>query len=86
MHEVRDVVVALDDLVGPCEGFVDITFVSLDLARLTFLDSSGLNTFADYGRSLNGQGPLVLANVPAAIAEVLDIVGFDELETIEIRR
>jgi anti-anti-sigma factor len=60
--------------------------VSLDLGELTFLDSSGLNTFAQYGKELDGQGPLVLANVPDPIAYLLDLVGFDELATIEIRR
>jgi anti-anti-sigma regulatory factor len=53
---------------------------------LTFLDSGGLNAFAQYGQSLNGQGPLVLANVPDRIAHVLQLVGFDQLDSIEIRR
>jgi anti-anti-sigma factor len=65
----------------PAEGSI-----SFDLAELTFLDSSGLHAFAQYGDSLNGQGPLILANVPAPIASLLEIVGFDELGTIEIRR
>jgi anti-sigma B factor antagonist len=60
--------------------------VSLDLSELTFLDSSGLNVLAQYGNSLNGQGPLVLANVPDPIVSVLEVVGFDALETIVIRR
>jgi anti-anti-sigma factor len=60
--------------------------ISLDLAQLTFVDSSGLHAIADYGKSLNGEGPLVLANVSESIAYVLDIVGFDKVETIEIRR
>ena len=59
---------------------------SFDLAELTFLDSSGLNAFSRYANSLNGQGPLVLANVPDSIANLLELVGFDQLETIEIRR
>jgi anti-sigma B factor antagonist len=59
---------------------------ALDLSELTFLDSSGLHVLAQYGNSLNGQGPLVLANVPDPIVSVLEVVGFDALETIVIRR
>jgi len=58
---------------------------ALDLAELTFLDSSGLNALSQHAKSLNGEGPLVLANVPAPIAELLAIVGFDQMGTIEIR-
>ncbi len=65
----------------PSEGSI-----SFDLSQLTFLDSSGLSAFAQFGKSLNGQGPLVLTNIPEPIGDVLDIVHFDELETIEIRR
>ena len=46
---------------------------------------SGLNELARYAGSLNGQGPLILANVPRQLASLLEIVSFDKLETIEIR-
>ena len=59
--------------------------ITLDLAELSFLDSSGLNEFARCAQSLNGQGPLILANVPNRISSLLEIVGFDKLDTVEIR-
>jgi anti-anti-sigma regulatory factor len=64
----------------PAEGRV-----TLDFSELAFLDSSGLNELARYAGSLNGQGPLILANVPTRLASLLEIVSFDKLETIEIR-
>ena len=64
----------------PAEGRV-----TLDFSELAFLDSSGLNELARYAGSLNGQGPLILANVPRQLASLLEIVSFDKLETIEIR-
>ena len=44
--------------------------LSFDLAELTFLDSSGLNAFSQYASSLNGQGPLILANVRSPLTVV----------------
>lgn len=64
----------------PAEGRV-----TLDLSELAFLDSSGLNEFAQYADSLNGRGPLILANVPARLGSLLELVAFDTLDTIEIR-
>jgi anti-anti-sigma factor len=59
--------------------------VTLELSELAFLDSSGLNEFAQYAASLNGRGPLILANVPERLASLLTLVAFDKLDTIEIR-
>ena len=64
----------------PAEGRV-----TLDLSDLAFLDSSGLNEFAQYADSLNGRGPLILANVPEQLVSLLELVAFDKLDTIEIR-
>jgi anti-anti-sigma factor len=62
------------------------TSTAFDLAELTFLDSSGLNAFSQHAKTLNGEGPLVLENVPDSIADLLRLVGFDQLSTIDIRR
>src|SRR3954454_17132755 len=62
------------------------TSTAFDLTELTFLDSSGLNAFSQHAKTLNGEGPLVLENVPDSIADLLRLVGFDQLSTIDIRR
>jgi anti-anti-sigma factor len=59
--------------------------VTLDLSELSFLDTSGLNAFAQYANSLDGQGPLILSNVPDHLVSLLEIVAFDKLDTIEIQ-
>ena len=58
---------------------------TFDLSELAFLDSSGLNEFARYARSLNGRGRLSLQTFLIRIANLLELVGFDQLKTIEIR-
>ena len=59
--------------------------ITLDLEGLSFLDSSGLNEFARCARSLDGHGPLILVNVPGRISSLLEMVGFDKMDTVEIR-
>ena len=48
--------------------------VTLDLAELTFIDSSGLHAIMRFAPSSNGNGPLTLANVPAFVSRLLEIV------------
>lgn len=59
--------------------------VTLDLAELSFMDSTGLHTFELYARSLDGSGPLVLENASAHIRRVFEITGIDRNPNIAIR-
>ena len=60
--------------------------LTLDLAELTFIDSSGLHALVMCAKALNGNGPLVLSNPTSWVEKVLGIVGFDEYDPIEIRQ
>lgn len=59
--------------------------VVLDLADLTFMDSTGLHLFEQYARSRNGGRSLVLENVPANIRRLFEITGMDQSPHIELR-
>ena len=58
--------------------------VTLDLSQLGFIDSCGLREISTYSRSLNGNGPLILENVPDRVTSVFKIVAFDELPSIQL--
>jgi anti-anti-sigma factor len=58
--------------------------VTLDLAALTFIDSSGLHLISRYAESTNGNGPLRLVNVPRNILQVVRITRFHDHPRIEI--
>jgi anti-anti-sigma factor len=59
--------------------------VSVDMANVTFIDSSGLHFLARVASSLNGTGPLSLVNVSPRVLRVMEIVGMDALPSIELR-
>jgi anti-anti-sigma factor len=48
--------------------------LTLDLAELTFIDSSGLHAIMRFAPSLNGNGPMTLANPSAFVSRLLEIV------------
>lgn len=52
--------------------------VILDLAELTFIDSTGLHVIATFMASGNGSRAVILANMSPEIARVFDIVGLGE--------
>ena len=58
---------------------------TLDLAELTFIDSSGLNVISEYARALNGGSRLVLTHVDDNIRRVLEVTGLDRLPTLDVR-
>ena len=64
---------------------VDGNPVTLDLADLSFMDSTGLHAFEQYARTLNGANSLVLENVPHHIRRLFEITGVDRNPLIEIR-
>lgn len=49
--------------------------ITLDLQRVTFIDSTGLRTIIGAARDLEGRGPLVLERPSPRVVEVLDIAG-----------
>ena len=51
--------------------------VTVDLAGLTFIDSTGLHAFMEFARSQNGNGPLVLASPSATAKRALEIAGLE---------
>lgn len=59
--------------------------VVLDVRELTFIDSSGLNVLVTFAASLNGNGPLVLLDLPDSVERVFEIAGLDEHPGIELR-
>jgi anti-sigma B factor antagonist len=58
--------------------------VTLDLTELTFIDSSGLHAIMQFAPSLNGDGPLTLANPSAHVSRLLEIVHMDSHPGIRI--
>ena len=56
--------------------------LEVDLAGITFMDSTGLKAIADASRALNATGSgLVLCNVPRHVLRILNITDFrDSLE------
>jgi anti-sigma B factor antagonist len=60
--------------------------VHLDLALLTFLDSSGLHAIIALARSQDGDRSVVLLNPSAAVLRILEITGIDTHPAVEIRQ
>ncbi|HKV66576.1 MAG TPA: STAS domain-containing protein [Gaiellales bacterium] len=59
--------------------------VALDLAEVTFMDSSGMHAFEAYAQTLNGSRPLVLENAPAHVHRLFELTGGDKNPNIELR-
>lgn len=49
--------------------------VTLDLAELTFIDSSGIHCLVQHALGRNGSGPITLVNVRPNVRRTLEIVG-----------
>jgi len=60
--------------------------VHLDLALLTFLDSSGLHAIVALARSFDGNRSVVLVNPSTAVRRILEITGIDKHPAVEIRQ
>jgi len=59
--------------------------VTLDLAQLTFIDSSGLYAIMEFARSRNGSGPLILASPTATAKRAMAIAGLDAQPGVDVR-
>ncbi|HET6712929.1 MAG TPA: STAS domain-containing protein [Actinomycetota bacterium] len=60
--------------------------VTVDLADVTFIDSSGLHALLEFAaHSLNGNGPLTIANPSRTVRRVMEIVGMTELAHIQVQ-
>jgi anti-anti-sigma factor len=60
--------------------------VHLDLALLTFLDSSGLHVIVALARSLDGSRSVVLVNPSTAVRRCLELTGIDKHPAVKILR
>ena len=60
--------------------------VHLELADLTFMDSSGLRTIVAFAGSRNGAGPVILVNPSDAIQRLLAITGLAQHPKIKLRQ
>ena len=58
--------------------------VTLDLAQLTFIDSSGLYAIMEFARSRNGSGPLILLSPTATAKRAIAIAGLDGQPGVEV--
>ena len=58
--------------------------VTLDLAQLTFIDSSGLYAIMEFARSRNGSGPLILASPTGTARRAIAIAGLDDQPGVEV--
>jgi anti-anti-sigma factor len=72
---------ALNAALDPLAGHGPVT---LDLAELTFVDSSGLHAIMQFASSLNGDRPLTLANPPAHVSRLLEIIQMNSHPGIRI--
>lgn len=59
--------------------------IHLELAELSFIDSSGLRVILAFAESLNGAGPLVILNPSPAVARLLEITATDSHPKVEVR-
>ena len=70
----------LEELIGS-EGRFE-----LDLAAVTFIDSSGLHLLLDTANRLNGSGPLTLTSVPPRVLRVMKIVGLTDAPSLNVQK
>ena len=67
---------ALDKAITDC----DAATVAVDVAAISFIDSSGLNLLAIHRNRLHAEGrALELRNVPSNMGRVIELAGLTEL-------
>jgi anti-anti-sigma factor len=79
METAPEVRQTLEELIRSDGGF------ALDLAALTFIDSSGLHLLLDAANRLNGSGPLTLMSVPPRVVRLMEIVGLTDAPSLNVQ-
>jgi anti-sigma B factor antagonist len=59
--------------------------VTLDVARVRFMGSSGILVLVRALNSLEGRGRLVLLDPPEGIRRLIEITGLDRVEHLDVR-
>ena len=59
--------------------------VTLDLAELTFIDSTGIHALVQYARQVDGGAPLTLVNASDWVLRLLEITGLRRSPLFELR-
>jgi anti-sigma B factor antagonist len=60
--------------------------LAIDMADVTFIDSTGLHVLLDAANMLDGEGALTLLDVPARVLQLMEIVGLTGLASIQVAR
>ena len=69
-----------------CDGLNGDRQVTLDLAELTFIDSTGLHALVQCASGNGAAGPVILRNVSPPIFRLLHITGLDASPRLEIHQ
>ena len=77
LHGVQQLTAALAEFQGAGD-------VCVDLAEITFIDSSGLNALLSFARSRNGNGKLRLIKPTDGTRRLFEIIRFDQHQGIEV--
>ena len=58
--------------------------LSLDLASVSFIDSSGIRLLLQIYRTLEGRGRLILVSPQGQVADLLRLMGLTRVEGVEV--
>jgi anti-anti-sigma factor len=58
--------------------------VTVDMRRVTFIDSSGLNAIVSSAAESSSRDPLILKDPSAAVRRVLDLFGMEQMPQIRV--
>jgi len=61
------------------------TSVTIDLAEVTFMDSSGLHVLFRFASAANGSGPVRIVNASRTVLRTMQIVGMTAVPQIEVQ-
>jgi len=65
------------------QSITGVTSLTIDMAALEYISSSGLRVLLSAQKVMNKQGSMVIKNVNETIMEVFEITGFVDILTIE---
>ena len=65
------------------QSITGVTGLTIDMAALDYISSSGLRVLLSAQKVMNKQGSMVIKNVNETIMEVFEITGFVDILTIE---